>query len=65
MKRKKYTVYLQNKSYYNQFGWQGSLRKQSDDEELKKLIETYDTYTHAVYKVKDNETGEIIATNAE
>lgn len=61
---KKYTIYSQNKLSFKQYGWQGSHRKQSDDE-LDKLIEKYEPREWAVYKVKDNETGEIIATNAD
>lgn len=60
---KKYTVYNQNKKSFELFGWQGATRKQSNDD-LNKIVEKHEAFTWAVYKVKDNSTNEIVATNS-
>ena len=59
----KYTVYNQNRKSYELYGWQGALRKQSN-EPIQSIIEKHEAFTWAVYKIKDNATGTIIATNA-
>ena len=60
----KYTIYNQNKKSYSLFGWQGATRKQSNDT-IQNIIAKHETFTWAVYKVKDNLTGCVIATNAQ
>ena len=58
----KYTIYNQNRKSYELFGWQGSTRKQSN-ETIQEIIDKHESFTWAVYKIKDNSTGNIIATN--
>ena len=58
----KYTIYNQNKKSYELFGWQGATRKQSNNA-IQDIVAKYETFTWAVYKVKDNLTGHVIATN--
>lgn len=60
---KKYTVYNQNKNTYKLFGWQGATRRQSN-EDIEVIIKKHEAFTWAVYKIKDNSNGVIIATNA-
>lgn len=59
----KYTVYNQNKKSYELFGWQGATRRQSNDE-ITSIIKRHEANDWAVYKIKDNATNKIVATNA-
>jgi hypothetical protein len=61
--KKRFTVYTQGKRFYQECGWQGSSRSQSDDyEELESWAKSIDQDINK-WKIIDNRTKEVLATN--
>ena len=58
---KKFTVYSQDPKYYQKQGWKHSARYQSNNIEIN--VEGFNK-TGFKFKIIDNNTKEIIATNA-
>lgn len=68
---KRYTRYITNRKDYDKMGWQCCGRKQMNDidseiQRIKEVDEICAKYGYApsVYKFVDNETKEVVKTNA-